>query len=440
MTDPTPPSWRQIPHSVVVLGLVSLFMDISSESVFSLLPLFLVGTLGASTAAVGLIEGVAEATAAITKVLSGSISDRIGKRKLLAGLGYGLSAITKPMFPLAGSIGTVLAARFIDRIGKGIRDAPRDALVADITPPEARGAAYGLRQALDTAGAFAGPLLAMALMMVYADNFRPVFWWAVLPAAIAVLLIVFAVQEPGGTKPSEGKGWPIRRVDLDRMSGAYWRVILIGVVFTMAQFSGAFLVLKGQQAGLPLALVPLVVVVMNLVYAILATPAGAWSDSIGRRKVLVVGLGVLVAADLALAFAPGLEGLFVGVALWGAYMGLSQGLLSALIADTAPEDLRGTAFGLFNLVTGGTLLVASALAGVLWQRFGSSATFAAGAVFAGLAAIGLMVSGERGWLVPCGLSVGNGTATSPGPCISTDGRGGGDGCRTRRAHRDPRNP
>ncbi len=219
-----------------------------------------------------------------------------------------------------------------------------------------------------------GPL-AMALMVVYADNFRPVFWWAVVPAAITVLLIVFAVQEPGGTKPSGGKGWPIRRADLDRMSGAYWRVVIIGVVFTMAQFSGAFLVLKGQQAGLPLALVPLVVVVMNLVYAILATPAGAWSDSIGRRKVLVVGLGVLVAADLALAFAPGLGGLFVGVALWGAYMGLSQGLLSALVADTAPEDLRGTAFGLFNLVTGGTLLAASPLAGVLWQWFGSSATF-----------------------------------------------------------------
>jgi len=398
MTDPTPSSWRQIPRSVVVLGLVSLFMDISSESVLSLLPLFLVGTLGASASAVGLVEGVAEATSAITKLLSGSISDRIGKRKLLACLGYGLSTITKPMFPLAGSIGAVLAARFVDRIGKGIRDAPRDALVADITPLETRGAAYGLRQALDTAGAFAGPLLAMALMATYADNFRPVFWWAVVPAAVAVLLIVFAVQEPGRTKPSGQKGWPIRRASLDRMSGAYWRVVIIGVVLTMAQFSGAFLVLKGRQAGLPLALVPLVVVVMNLVYAILATPAGAWSDSVGRRKVLVVGLGVLVAADLALAFAPGLGGLFVGVALWGAYLGLSQGLLSALVADTAPVDLRGTAFGVFNLLTGVALLAASALAGVLWQWVGSSATFAAGAVFAAVAAIGLMVSGERGSL------------------------------------------
>lgn len=398
MSDPTPSSWRRIPRSVAALGVVSFFMDISSESVFSLLPLFLVGTLGASPIAVGLVEGFAEATAAIVKVFSGAISDRIGKRKLPASLGYGLSAIAKPMFPLAGSIGTVLAARFIDRIGKGIRDAPRDALVADITPPEVRGAAYGLRQALDTAGAVAGPLLAMALMVIYADDFRPVFWWSVAPAVIAVLLIVFAVHEPGGTKPSGRQGWPIHRADLERMSGAYWRVVIIGVVFTMAGFSQAFLILKGQQAGSPLALVPLVIVMMNLVYAILATPAGAWSDRIGRREVLVVGLWLLVAADLVLGFAPGFGGLFGGVVLWGAYLGLSQGLLSTLVADTAPEDLRGTAFGVFNLVTGSTLLAASAFAGVLWQWLGSSATFAAGAVFAAVAAIGLMVSGERGSL------------------------------------------
>ena len=290
-------------------------MDTSSELGHNLLPLILVGSLDASTLVVGLIEGVAEATAAVTKVLSGAISDRIGKRKLLTGLGYGLSAITKPMFPLAGSIGMVLAARLADRIGKGIRGAPRDALVADITPPEARGAAYGLRLTLDTTGAFAGPLLAMALMPIYAGNFRPVFWWAIVPAAIAVLLIVFAVQEPNGTRPAGQLGWPIHRAELDRMSGAYWWVVIIGLVFTMAWFSEAFLVLKGQQAGLPLALVPLVMVLMNLVYAVLAAPAGAWSDRIGRRKVLVVGLGLLVAADLALAFAPGLAGLFVG----GAY-------------------------------------------------------------------------------------------------------------------------
>lgn len=395
MAEPPQSSWRQVPRSVVALGLVSLFMDTSSELVHSLLPLFLVVTLGASTVAVGIIEGIAEATAAIAKVFSGAISDRVGKRKLLVGLGYGLAAVTKPVFPLAGSVGAVLAARFVDRIGKGIRGAPRDALVADITPPEIRGAAFGMRQALDTVGAFAGPLLAMALMAIYADDFRAVFWWAVAPAAIAVALVVFGVQEPAGTKPSGQKGWPIRRADLAGMSGAYWWAVVIGVVFTMARFSEAFLVLKSQQTGLPLALVPLVMVLMNLVYGVLATPAGALSDRVGRRKVLIAGLLVLVAADLVLGFVPSLAGLFVGVALWGAYMGLSQGLLSALVADTTPADLRGTAFGIFNLVTGIALLGASTLAGVLWERFGSSVTFAVGAAFAGVAAIALIVGNQR---------------------------------------------
>ena len=388
-------SWRRIPSTVLALGFVSLFMDISSEAMNSLLPLYLVGTLGASTVTVGFIEGVAEATASITKVFSGLLSDRIRKRKLLTGLGYGLSTLTKPLFPLATSAGMVLAARFFDRIGKGVRDAPRDALVADITPPDARGAAYGLRQALDSAGAFAGPLLAMGLMILYADDFRSVFWWAVLPAVIAVLLIVVAVREPSVSKSDGRKSAPIRRADLVRMSRGYWTAIGIGVVLTMARFSEAFLILKGQQAGLPLAQVPLVWVMMNLVYTLLATPAGAWSDRIGRRPVLITGLAVLVAADLFLGFAPGLPGLFVGVALWGAYLGLSQGLLSALVADTAPEDLRGTAFGVFNLLTGGTLLVASSLAGILWRWSGPAATFSVGGMFAALAAVALIATWQR---------------------------------------------
>ncbi len=391
MAEPSQASWRQVPRSVVVLGLVSLFMDVSSELVHSLLPAFLVVTLGASTVMVGIIEGIAEATAAIAKVFSGTISDRIGKRKLLVGLGYGLAAVIKPIFPLAGSVGAVLAARFVDRIGKGIRDAPRDALVADITPPEIRGAAFGMRQALDTVGAFAGPLLAIALMAIYANDFRAVFWWAVVPAAIAVALLVLGVQEPAGIRPSGQKNWPIRRADLARMTDAYWWVVVIGIVFTMARFSEAFLLLKGQQVGLPLALLPLVMVLMNLVYAVLATPAGVLSDRIGRHRVLIAGLLILVAADLVLGFVPGFTGLFVGVTLWGAYMGLSQGLLSALVADTAPDDLRGTAFGIFNLVTGIALLAASTLAGVLWQRYGSSVTFAAGAAFAGAAVVALIV-------------------------------------------------
>lgn len=378
-------SWRDVPATVWTLGFVSLLMDVSSELIHSLLPVFLTSVVGASTVYVGLIEGVADATAAVAKVFSGAFSDRIGKRKLLVGIGYGLSAVTKPIFPLAGTAWEVLAARFIDRIGKGIRDAPRDALIADITPSAVRGAGYGIRQALDTVGAFAGPLSAVALMALYADNFRAVFWWALLPAGLAVLLIVVGVREPDGTQASAQRGWPVRRQDLKRMPPAFWIVIAIGVVFALARFSQAFLVLKAQAEGLALALIPLVLVWMNLVYALAAMPAGILSDKIGRVNVLLCGLAALVVADLALAFVPGLGGVVIGVGLWGLYLGFSQGLLSALVADTAPKDLRGTAFGLFNLVTGGALLAASVLAGWLWSGFGPTATFAAGAVFSGLA-------------------------------------------------------
>jgi MFS family permease len=380
-----PVTWRDVPATVWTLGFVSLLMDVSSELTHSLLPVFLTTVVGASTVAVGLIEGIAEATAAIAKVFSGALSDRIGKRKLLVGLGYGLAAITKPMFPLASTAWEVLAARFVDRIGKGIRDAPRDALIADITPSAIRGASYGIRQALDTVGGFAGPLLAVALMALYANNFRAVFWWALLPAALAVLLIVVGVREPDGTKATTTRGWPIQKQELQRMPPAFWVVIAIGVVFALARFSEAFLVLKAQAEGLALALIPLVFVWMNLVYALAATPAGILSDRIGRVNVLLCGLGALVVADLALAFIPGLGGVIIGVGFWGLYLGFSQGLLSALVADTAPEDLRGTAFGLFNLATGGALLIASVLAGWLWYDFGPTATFFAGAVFSGLA-------------------------------------------------------
>jgi MFS family permease len=378
-------TWRDVPATVWTLGFVSLLMDVSSELIHSLLPVFLTTVVGASTVTVGLIEGIAEATAAVAKVFSGALSDRIGKRKLLVGIGYGLAAITKPVFPLASTAWEVLAARFVDRIGKGIRDAPRDALIADVTPPTIRGASYGIRQALDTVGGFAGPLLAVALMALYADDFRAVFWWALVPAALAVLLIVVGVREPDDTRATARRGWPIRKAELKRMSPAFWMVIAIGVVFALARFSQAFLVLKAQAEGLALALIPLVFVWMNLVYALAATPAGILSDRLGRANVLLCGLGALVLADLALAFVPGLGGVIIGVGLWGLYLGFSQGLLPALVADTAPEDLRGTAFGLFNLVTGAALLIASLVAGWLWYDFGPTATFSAGAVLSGLA-------------------------------------------------------
>ena len=394
-------TWRDVPTTVWTLGFVSLLMDTSSELIHSLLPVFLTTVVGASTVAVGLIEGIAEATAAVAKVFSGALSDRIGKRKLLVGIGYGLAAITKPVFPLAGTAWEVLAARFVDRIGKGIRDAPRDALIADITPSAIRGAGYGIRQALDTVGGFAGPLLAVALMALYADNFRAVFWWALAPAALAVLLIVVGVREPDGTKATAKRGWPIRTAELRRMSPAYWMVIAIGVVFTLARFSQAFLVLKAQAEGLALVLIPLVFVWMNLIYALTATPAGILSDRLGRENVLLCGLAALVVADLTLAFVPGLGGVVIGVGLWGLYMGFSQGLLSALVADTAPEDLRGTAFGLFNLVTGAALLIASVVAGWLWYDFGPTATFSAGAVLSGLAIL-IMAFGIKAGPKPSG--------------------------------------
>lgn len=382
-----------IPRTVWALGFVSLFMDISSEMIHALLPLFLTATLGASVAVVGLIEGVGESTAAILKVFSGYLSDRIGRRKPLILIGYGLGAASKPFFALAGAPAMVFAARFADRIGKGIRGAPRDALVADVTPPSIRGRAYGVRQALDTVGGFLGPLLAIALMALFADDMRTVFWFALIPGALAVACVILGVEDRAiGEEGATGRPPPVRLADLRQFDGAFWGVVAIGVVFTLARFSEAFLVLKAHDEGLPLALAPLVLVAMNVVYSLGAYPAGVWSDQASPTHLLLVGLAVLIGADLMLAFAPGLWGAFLGIALWGAHMALTQGLLAKLVAQHAPATLRGSAFGLFNLATGIAMLVASVVAGVLWERIGSAATFAAGAGFAVLAALLVTVS------------------------------------------------
>ena len=391
--------WRAVPRSVWALGFVSMFMDISSEMIHSLLPVFLVTGLGASVALVGLIEGLAEATASITKVFSGWLSDRLGKRKLLAVIGYGLGAITKPVFPLAVTPFEVFGARFVDRVGKGIRGAPRDALVADITPPAVRGAAFGLRQSLDTVGAFGGPLLAMALMILLSGDIRGVFAWAIIPAIIAVLLLIFGVEEPRAAAAGHAARLPIRWADVRGMGAAYWSVVALGVVFTMARFCEAFLILRASDAGLSAALVPIVLVVMNIVYAIVSTPAGSLSDRIDRRLILLAGLVALIAADLVLARSHGVGGVLVGVALWGLHMGMTQGLLAALVVDGAPARLRGTAFGVFNLASGVTMLAASGVAGLLWSRFGPQATFLSGAGFSALAFVMLTVMVSRSGLV-----------------------------------------
>jgi MFS family permease len=387
-TKPVAHPLGRIPSSVWVLGFVSLLMDVSSEMIHSLLPLFMVSTLGASVFAVGLIEGLAESTALILKVFSGVLSDHLGKRKGLAVLGYGLGALTKPLFAIAPTLGVVLGARLLDRAGKGLRGAPRDALIADVTPVQLRGAAFGLRQSLDTVGAFVGPLLAVGLMLLWANDFRAVFWVATIPGLLAVVLLIVGVREP----ESSGAGKrlnPIRRENLARLSAAYWWVVGIGAAFTLARFSEAFLVLRAQQSGVALALVPLVMVSMNLVYACSAYPFGKLSDRVSHTALLALGLVVLIGADLVLALGDGWSTVLSGVALWGVHMGITQGLLATMVAGTAPADLRGTAFGFFNLVSGAAMLVASALAGLVWDRFGASATFHVGAGFCVVALLGL---------------------------------------------------
>ncbi len=380
----------QIPRGVWVLGFVSLLMDISSEMVHSLLPLFMMTTLGASVFVIGVIEGLAESTALIVKVFSGALSDYLRKRKALAVFGYALGALSKPIFALAPTIGMVVTARLLDRVGKGMRGAPRDALVADLTPPDVRGAAFGLRQSLDTVGAFLGPLLAVVLMLVWANDFRAVFWVAVIPGVLAVALLVLGVREPARHE-GEKRINPIRRKNLARLGKAYWWVVGLGAVFTLARFSEAFLVLRAQQSGIPTALVPLVMVAMSAIYAVSAYPFGKLSDRISHKKLLALGLLVLIAADLVIASNQHWSVLLAGVALWGVHMGMTQGLLATMVADTAPVDLRGTAYGFFNLMSGIAMLIASAVAGFLWDRLGASFTFYAGAGFGLVALIGLCV-------------------------------------------------
>jgi MFS family permease len=383
-----PPSlfrWREIPGSVWMLGLVSMFMDVSSEMIHALLPLYLVTVLGASTLTVGIIEGIAEATASITKIFSGALSDYLGKRKWLATAGYGLAAFTKPVFPLASSIGWLVAARFVDRLGKGIRGAPRDALIADLTPAGLRGNAFGLRQSLDTIGAVLGPLLAIVGMAAFANNFTAVFWMAVIPAFVSVAIIVFGVSEPDRPPGLRKVRAPLSRAELARLSRVYWMIVGVAAIFTLARFSEAFLLLRAQSVGLPMAVVPMVLVVMNIVYTLTAWPAGALSDRIGRYGVVTVGFALLVLADLALAIGGGIAVVMFGVVLWGLHMGLTQGLLSALVADSAPDELRGTAFGMFNLVSGVAMLAASVTAGALWDIAGPAGTFLAGAAFTAIA-------------------------------------------------------
>lgn len=389
-----------IPAGVWALGFVSLFMDVSSEAIHSLLPVFLVSVLHTNAAAIGLLEGVSEGAVLVTKIFSGVLSDRsraqtrLGKRKALVVLGYAMAAATKPLFAVARSFGVVFAARLLDRVGKGIRGAPRDAMVAELAPGELRGASYGLRQTLDTIGALSGPLLAMLLMVATGGNFRTVFWLAVVPAIASVVTLVLFVHEPPRTS-TDGKGPDIRWGRLREFSSTFWLIVALGSVLSLARFSEAFLVLRASDIGVIAAYVPMAMVAMNAAYAASAYPAGWLSDRLDRRLVVAAGAAVLVFADLILARTSGIGGLFAGIGLWGFHLGLTQGVLAALVADAAPAQLRGTAFGLFNLAGGLALLAASVVAGQVWDRFGPATTFYAGATLAALALAGLLLSPRK---------------------------------------------
>ncbi|MCM2323593.1 MAG: MFS transporter [Oligoflexia bacterium] len=378
-----------LPNSIWALGFVSLLMDVSSETVHGLLPVFLISTLGASFTTVGLIEGLGEGTALALKVFSGPLSDWWGKRKPLVLLGYGMGALSKPLFALAPSAGWILSARLFDRTGKGIRGAPRDALLADLAPPTLRGAAFGLRQSLDTVGAFLGPLLAIALMSLTGGNTRLVFWLAAIPGLLAVLLLFVGVQEPRTRQTPR----PTKELlgAWRSFTASFWLVAAGGAVFQLARFSEAFLILKAKDLGLPLALAPAVLIAMNLVFALAAYPIGWLSDRVRRDALLLSGFALLAVSDAVLAFAGSLPLTFLGIALWGLHLGFTQGTLAALVADHCPADLRGTAYGVFNLLSAAAILLASPLAGLLWDGYGPKATFLVSCTLALTAFLGFVL-------------------------------------------------
>ncbi len=386
---------RGLPAGVVALGFVSMAMDASSELIHSLLPVFLVSVLGAGAISVGVIDGIAEATASVGKVVSGVISDRVGRRRPLVLAGYGLAALSKPLFPLAQGAGAVFTARFVDRIGKGIRGAPRDALIADITPASMRGAAYGLRQSMDTAGAVIGPLAAVALMAALNDDIRAVMWLSIIPAVIAVILILTLVPEPEIAPRRTVRRLGLGRDDLRELSRPFWLVVVFAAVLTLARFSEAFLLLRAEDLGLAVRWVPVVLVVMNVTYTLSSYPFGRAADRMSRASLLATGIVLLIVADVLLAIGDRVWLALLGAAVWGVHMGATQGILSAMVADRAPDALRATAFGVFNLVSGAALLAASLLAGVLWEWAGPAWTFIAGGTFATLALGGLLVLPRR---------------------------------------------
>ena len=379
---------ERIPRTVWALGAVSLFMDISSEMIHAVLPLFMSAGLGASAFAIGLTEGAAEGVALLVKVFSGMISDRFGHTKLLVLLGYGLAVCTKPFFALANSVEQVFFCRFADRIGKGLRGAPRDALIASVTPKPILGAAFGLRQSLDSAGAFVGPALATLLLACFSESYRFIFWCALIPGLICLALIVFEVKAPEA--PVKKRVNPLTKAAMKLLPKGFWALIAMSALFSLARFSNAFIVLRAADCGIAVALVPLVMVAMNAVFAFSSYPFGKLADRMKPTELLIAGVALLAASDAVLGLATGPWAILAGVALWGLHLGATQGIFSMLIAHLAPAELRGTAFGLYNLVSGGALLITGALAGLLSDAWGFGAPFFAGLVFSALTLVALL--------------------------------------------------
>lgn len=364
----------RVPALVWVLGRVSLLTDISSEMILAVLPVYLGTVMGVSMATIGLIEGIAEATAAVMRVFAGAIGDRLGRYKAIVVFGYGLSALSKIVFPFAGSPAPIFAARIIDRVGKGLRTSPRDAMIARATHPSILGRAFGIRQSLDTLGAVFGPLLAIVILGVTHNDFQLLFWIAVAPGVLAVIVLTRAAEEPnGGATPLQRI--PLTRADLARLGFAFWWIAAGAAFLTFGRGAKAFLVLRTEDVGVPLWLVPIAFVIMNTVYAATAYPVGGLSDRIDRRRLLAAGIVVLILSDVVLAMASGPWVGLLGVVLWGLHFGMTQGVLATLVVDSAPEPLRGTAFGAFSLLSGFALVASGALGGMVWDAWGPSTLF-----------------------------------------------------------------
>jgi MFS family permease len=379
-----PPRPKRLSPNVAALGFVSLLTAISSAMIYGLLPVFLVKVLGVNVASVGLIEGMAESANSLIKIVSGTASDRIGRRMPLVIFGYTLSAVVKTLFPLAGAASTVLAARVLDRLGKGIRDAPRDAFLTDMTAPGLRGTSFGLRLALAIAGFVFGPFFAVGLMRLSGDDFRLVFWIALIPAFLSIIVLILAVKEMPFNHQPGGRGLRFQRGDLNALPVAFWWAIVIASLLSLARFSPAFLVLKAHATGVDAAYVPMILGLMYFVYSVTAYPFGVLADRFDRRLQLGIGTLILVGADAVLAHAQTIWGAAFGAALWGLQMGVTQPVIGAIVADAAPERLRGAAFGIYDLTIGLAAFAASSGAGILWSisgpgtAFGVSASIASG--------------------------------------------------------------